>query len=139
MTQRPSSPPLVKGIDGIVSRYPNKVNYSTLNGKRIETGKQPEIEIRRKYRISKNMANDVKQDGNSGKNKSLIKPGNINEFKLMNYVELDKEDSSVTRKIHESTGEAAEEKEKEKVKTQIVGMSLVNASQKNMQKNLPIY
>jgi len=49
MTHRSSSPPLIKGIDGIVSRPPNEVNYPTLNGKRIETEKQSENKIRRKY------------------------------------------------------------------------------------------
>ena len=39
MTPRSPSPPFIKGIDGIVSRHPNEVNYSTLNGKRIESGK----------------------------------------------------------------------------------------------------
>ena len=41
-----SSPPLIKGIDGIVNRSPNKVNYSTSNGKRMEAGKQPRNELR---------------------------------------------------------------------------------------------
>ena len=45
MTPRSPSPPLIKGIDWIVSRPPNEVDYSTLNGKRMETGKQPENEI----------------------------------------------------------------------------------------------
>ena len=48
MAQRGSSPPLITGIDGIVGRPPNEVNYSTLNGKRMETGKQPGKEIRQK-------------------------------------------------------------------------------------------
>ena len=34
------SPPLIKGIDGIVSRPPNKVNYSTLNGNGAEEKKK---------------------------------------------------------------------------------------------------
>ena len=37
--------PLIKGIDGSVSRSPNKVNYSTLNGKRMITERQPGNEI----------------------------------------------------------------------------------------------
>ena len=48
MAQSVSSPPLITGINGIVSRPPNEVNYSTLNGKRMETGKQPENKIRQK-------------------------------------------------------------------------------------------
>ena len=45
MAHRLSSPPLIKGIDGIVSRSPNKVNYSTLNGKMMKTGKPTENRI----------------------------------------------------------------------------------------------
>ena len=50
------SPPLIKGIDWIVSRPPNEVNFSTLNGKRMETGKESlneikEKRLRKKYRI----------------------------------------------------------------------------------------
>ena len=45
------SPPLIKGINGIVSRPPNEVNYSTLNGKRMEIGKQTENEIRQAFKI----------------------------------------------------------------------------------------
>ena len=72
MTHRSSSPPLIKEIDGIVSRSPNEVNYSSLNGKRMETGKQQENEIRRKYKkhgISGNKAKYVKQEENTGKSK----------------------------------------------------------------------
>ena len=50
MAPRAPSPPLIKGIDGIVSRPPNEVNYSTLNGKNMETRKQPGNEIRRKFK-----------------------------------------------------------------------------------------
>ena len=46
MTPRSPSPPLIKGNDGIVSRPPNEVNYSTLKGKNMKTGKQLESEIR---------------------------------------------------------------------------------------------
>ena len=70
MAHRVSSPPLITGITGIVSRHPNEVNYSTLNGKRIESGKQTGKEIRRKYKkhgISGKMANYVKQEENDGK------------------------------------------------------------------------
>ena len=37
MVHRLSSPPLIKGIDGIVSRSPNEVNYSTLMEKNMES------------------------------------------------------------------------------------------------------
>ena len=50
MAPRSPSPSLIKEIDGIVSRYPNEVNYFTLNEKIIEPGKQPGKEIRRKNR-----------------------------------------------------------------------------------------
>ena len=50
MAHRLSSPPLIKGIDGIVSRPPNEVNYSVLNEKSMETRKQPGNEIRRKFK-----------------------------------------------------------------------------------------
>ena len=43
-------PPFIKGIDGIVSRPPNQVNHSTLNGKSMETRKQPGNETRRKFK-----------------------------------------------------------------------------------------
>ena len=69
MIQQSSSPPFIKGIDGIVSRSPNKVNYSTLNGERLETGKQPGNEIRQKYKKygPKKMERYVKQEENAGK------------------------------------------------------------------------
>ena len=41
MTPRLPLPSLIKGIDGIISGYPNQVNYSALNGKRMESGKNP--------------------------------------------------------------------------------------------------
>ena len=50
MTHGSSSAPLIKRIDGIVSRSPNEANNSELNGTKIESGKQPENEIRRIYR-----------------------------------------------------------------------------------------
>ena len=50
MTQRSFSLLLIKGIDGITNRHPNEVNYSALNGTKIESGKQPENEIQQKYR-----------------------------------------------------------------------------------------
>ena len=67
MTHQSSSPPLIKGIDGIISRPPNKVKYSTLNGKRLEAGKQPGNKIRQKYKKhgkSGNKENYVKQEEN---------------------------------------------------------------------------
>ena len=102
MTHRLSSPPLIKGIDGIVSRSPNKVNYSTLNGKRMESGKQSGNEIRQKYRkygISGNMAKYVKQEENDGKTRILNQRGNENETELVeNKVEYDGEEKGATRK-----------------------------------------
>ena len=74
MAPRAPSPPLIKGIDGIVSRPPNEVNYSTLNEKNMETGKQTGEEIRRKYKkdgISGKMTKDVKQEEYTGKIKIL--------------------------------------------------------------------
>ena len=85
MTHRLSSPPLIKGIDGIVSRPPNEVNYSTLNAKRMETRNQPGKEKSRKYKKyerSGNMAKDVKKDEKGGKIGNLMEPGNRNEIKL---------------------------------------------------------
>ena len=64
MTPRSPSPSLIKGIDGIVSRPPNEINYSTLNEKRLKSGEPPENEIRQKYKklgISGNKATYVKQ------------------------------------------------------------------------------
>ena len=86
MRQRTPSPPLITGIDGIVSRPPNEVNYSTLNGKRMEICKPPENKIRRKYRkygISGNMAKYVKTEENTGKNGYLIEPGDKNNINTM--------------------------------------------------------
>ena len=75
MRPMPHSPPLITGIDGIVSRPPNEVNYSTLNEESMEARKQPGNEIRRKFKkhgISGNKANYVKQEENDGKNKNLM-------------------------------------------------------------------
>ena len=71
---RSSSAPLLKGIDGIVSKYSNKVNYSALNKAKIESRKQLENEIWQKYGISGNMAKYVKQEENAGKNGNLTNP-----------------------------------------------------------------
>ena len=82
MAPRAPSPPLIKGIDGIVSRHPNEVNYSTLNRKRMESGKQPGKEIRQKYRkygIPGNMAKYVKQEENTGKIKNRMEPSDENK------------------------------------------------------------
>ena len=86
MTHRSSSPPLIRGIDGILSRSPNEVNYSTLNGKRLESGKQPGNEIRQKYRkfgISGNMAIYVKHEKNTGQIENLMERGDENEYEMM--------------------------------------------------------
>ena len=86
MAHQLSSPPLIKGIDGIVSRSPNEVNYSTLNKKSMETRNQLGKEKSRKYKKyerSGNMAKDVKKDKIGGKIDNLMEPGNPNEIKLM--------------------------------------------------------
>ena len=101
MVHQLSSPPLMKEIDGIVSRFPNEVNYSTLNGKRIESEKQPGNEKTRKYKKykrSRNMAKDVKKDENDGKIENVRKPGNRNEIEVMKSdVEYDGEEDGATR------------------------------------------
>ena len=40
MTHELSSPPLIKGIDGIISRHPNKVHYSALKETKTESREQ---------------------------------------------------------------------------------------------------
>ena len=65
MAPRAPSPPLIKGTDGIISRPPNEVNYSTLNEKNMETAKQLENVIRQDFKrfgISEKMTKDVKQE-----------------------------------------------------------------------------
>ena len=82
MANRLSSPPLIKGINGIVSRSPNEVNYSTLIEKNTETRNQPGKEKSRKYKKyerSGNMAKDVKNDENEEKITILREPGNRND------------------------------------------------------------
>ena len=77
------SPPLITGIDGIVSRPPNEVNYSPLNGKMMKTGKPTENRVRgnyKKYGISGNMAKYVKKEEIAGKNGYLIEPGDENNI-----------------------------------------------------------
>ena len=101
MRQRTPSPPLITGIDGIVSRPPNEVNYSALNGKNMETRKQPDNERQRKYkkqRISEKMTNYVKQDKNDGNTRILNQRGKGNETELIeNKVEDDGGDDGATR------------------------------------------
>ena len=101
MTPRSPSPPLIKGTDGIVSRPPNEANYSALNGKIMETGKQLGNKIRQKYRkfgISGNMAKYVKQEENGGKIKNLMEPGDENEIEMMKTdVESDGKDGGPRR------------------------------------------
>ena len=82
MAHQLSSPPLIKGIDGILSRSPNEVNYSTLNTKSMETRNQLGKEKSRKfkkYERSGNMAKDVKKDENGGKIDTVMEPGNQND------------------------------------------------------------
>ena len=111
MSPRSPSPPLIKGIDGIVSRPPIEVNYSTLNGKSTETRKQPGNEIRRKsstYGISGNMAKDVKEWKNIGKTGNLVELDNGNEHEMIkNNIEYD--EVGVRKDTQNgSNGEAAE-------------------------------
>jgi len=66
------------GIDGIVGRPPNEVNYSTLNRRIMKTGKPTENRIPRKhkkYGISGNIAKYIKKEEIAGKNGYLIGPG----------------------------------------------------------------
>ena len=98
MTHRLSSPPLIKGIDGIVSRSPNEVNYFTLNEKRMESGKQPENEIIQKYR--KFGISDIRyvKQANTGKNGNVVEPGKENKAEMMKKdVESDGDEDGVTR------------------------------------------
>ena len=79
MASRPPSPPLIKGIDGIVSRSPNEVKYSTLNAKSMETRNHAGKEKTQKYKNyerSGNMAKDLKDDETDGKIENLREPGN---------------------------------------------------------------
>ena len=85
MAHRLSSPPLIKGIDGIVSRSPNEVNYSALNEKSMETRKQPGNEI---FGISRKMTKDVKQEENTGI-KILNRGVNENEIDTVENKEED--------------------------------------------------
>ena len=72
MAHRLPSPPLIKGIDGIVSRSPNEVNYSTLMETNMETRKPPGNEIRRKFKYGlRKKERYVKE--NAGKYKYLMK------------------------------------------------------------------
>ena len=85
MAPRAPSPPLIKGIDGIVSRPLNEVNYSTLNGKNMETRKQPGNEIRRKFKkygLRQKERYYVKEEENDGKIENLREPGNRNEIEV---------------------------------------------------------
>ena len=69
MTPRLPSPPLIKGI---VSRPPNEVNYSTLNGKNMETRKQPGNEIRQKFKKYRLNKRDKYVKENTGKYECLM-------------------------------------------------------------------
>ena len=72
MALRSTLPPLIKGINGIVSRPPNKVNYSTLNEISMEIGKQSRNEIIEK-RLRKKYAILYKYIENKEKNNSTTK------------------------------------------------------------------
>ena len=86
MRPRTPSPPLITGIDGIVSRPPNEVNYSTLNGKRMETGKQPENKIRRKhkkYGLKQMEKNYMRKGKYTGKINKRMEPGDDNKIETL--------------------------------------------------------
>ena len=97
MTPRSPSPPLIKGIDGIVSRPPNEVNYSALNGKSMETRKQPGNEIRQKFKKYglRQMERYVKQEENVGKYEYLRKLANGYEIPMKD-IESDGKEGGVT-------------------------------------------
>ena len=110
MAHRLSSPPLIKGIDGIVSRPPNEVNYSALNEESMEARKQPGNEIfgiSRKFGISGNMTKDVKQVEKAGKIKILNRGINQTEIDMMeNKVEDVREEEGVTREAQQQEHDA---------------------------------
>ena len=101
MTPSSPSPPLIKGIDGIVSRSPNEVNYSTLNGKKTKATTRIEQELRMKYGKYKIVYNSVKIENkanNTSKTKILNRPSNKNKNKQRkNKVDYDGEEDGVTR------------------------------------------
>ena len=82
MISRTPSPPLIKGIDWIVSRPPNKDNYSTLNGNSMGTKNQPGKENSRKYRKYRIRHIYMKQVTYTDKNVNWMEPGNWNEIKV---------------------------------------------------------
>ena len=98
MVHRLSSPPLINGIDGIVSRSPNEVNYSTLNGNSMETRNQPGKENSRKYRKYGIRHIYMKQVKYTDKI-NLIEPGNWNKIEV---TKTDEEDDG------EESGETGE-------------------------------
>ena len=71
MVSRSSSQPLIKVIDTIVSKPPNEVNYSTLNGKKMKAVTRIEQELKRKYGKCKIFGNYVKYEN---KEKIPIRP-----------------------------------------------------------------
>ena len=81
MISRSPSPPLIKGIDGIVSRPPNEDNYSTLNGNSMETKNQPGKETSQKYQKYGIRHIYMKQVKYTDKI-NLIEPGNWNEIEV---------------------------------------------------------
>ena len=101
MTHRSSSLPLIKWIDWIVSRPPNKVSYLTLYGKKIKAIARIEQELRMKCRKCK-ICYDYVDIENKAKNISktikLNRPGNENKNKsTKSNIEDDGEEDGVTR------------------------------------------
>ena len=73
-------------MDGIVSRSPKEVNYSTLNRKKSKAITWIEQELKMKYRKCKIFSNLVKignKAKKTSKTKILNQPGNKNKIKKM--------------------------------------------------------
>ena len=83
MVLQSSSPLFIKVIDEIVSRHPNEVNYSTLNGKKTKAAIQIEQELKMIYGKFKIFCNYVKSEnkanctGKYGKNNGTEKVTNM--------------------------------------------------------------
>ena len=114
MTHQASSPPLIKGNDGIVSRTPNEVNYSILNGKVMEKGNQPGKKIRQKYKkygLKKMEKYYVNREENAGKIENWMEPGDENEIETMKKdIGSDGEEVGQTEDPQQQKGEKSEAK-----------------------------
>ena len=96
MTSWSSSSPLIKGIDGIESRPPNKVNYSTLDRKKMKSEGKKVKEKQRNYRehkITGKIIIEEQKEKNNGNNTILNQPNDANQDKMIeNNVEYVGED-----------------------------------------------